>query len=438
MNFQFIVRQLKIQEVKSGEPYESIKTFLCIQDKITGIIYPHPLTNFIKGNFINKPTALTTQNRYTGDICKFLNFILDNINEEDEEFLPLEKNGLKELKLIHGAKYLNFLKDRVDLGELKPNYIYDIERLLTKFYVWLIESNIIHEKTNVIYDKKKIKGKEIYVARSLFKQIDLGVEFPASESEEAIKARKLHDFGNGRLDLVNNFLRVAELIAPEIALGIAFQFYGGLRRGDVVNLTKSSIKRPKKDGSGALILDITDNWRRLFPNKLISLSEQVKKPRTQAVFKTDIVMELLKNHDERLHRLEKLGKLKNEQAYFVSNNGNPISGKEYWKRFTKVREKFLEIISVHNDDDYLFITSKPWSTHIGRGVYTNMLTFLLGWSAEEVAIARGDNQIESAKRYIEQINVIKKTEESLELLGQAAFEAERKSKITIEDLRGIN
>lgn len=68
----------------------------------------------------------------------------------------------------------------------------------------------------------------------------------------------------GRLDLVNLFLRVAELEAPDIALGIAFQFYGGLRRGEVVNLLRRSIKEPQKNGSGEFTINIQDNWRILF------------------------------------------------------------------------------------------------------------------------------------------------------------------------------
>jgi integrase len=438
MSFRFVVRQQKIQEVKLGNLYETIKTFLCIKDLETGMIFPHPLTNFIKGEFIDRPTALTTQKRYAEDIKKFLNFILDCIDEEDEMFIPLEEKGLKELKILHGVKYLNFLKDRVDMGQIKPKAVYDAERLLTRFYSWLIYGKIIDEKVNILYDTRKIGGREIHTPRSLFKRMDLGVEFPAKESEEMIKARKLHDFGDGRLDLIKTLLRVSELVCPEIALGIAFQCYAGLRKGEVINLTRSSIKKPNKNGTGQFNLDIKNNWRTLFPNKEIAVGEQVKKPRIQAVFKTDIVMELLTNHEERLKRLQRQGKIKNEHAFFISNQGNPISGKEYWKRFTKVKDKFLRVV-LTNDllDEYEILTSKPWSTHIGRGIYTNMLTFLLGWSAEEVAIARGDSNLISAQRYIEEMNVRKKTEESLEILGKASLETGTKRILTIEDLRSI-
>ncbi|UAL48789.1 hypothetical protein K7887_07620 [Sutcliffiella horikoshii] len=437
MNYEFVVIQKEIKELKNNKMVSSAKTFICVKDRDTGIIYPHPLTNFIKGESVDLSHAPTTQKSYAEEVKKFLNYILECIDDEDELFLPLEDEGLKGLGLIHGAKYLTYLKYRVDLNEIKPNTVFTAERLLTKFYVYLIDQNIINEKINIIYDPRKIKGKTIYIPRSPFRGFDLSVEFPARESREKIKERRLHDFGDGKLNLVNTFLRVAELEAPEIALGIAFQFYGGLRRGEVINLMRSSIKKPKENGSGEFNLDIKDNWKILFPNKISTLSEQVKKPRLQAVFKTDIVLEFLENHEERLKRLEKTKKIKNKFAYFVSNQGNPISGKEYWKRFTKVRDRFLEVVLEQSTDDYEILTSKPWSTHMGRGIYTNMLTFLLGWSPEEVAIARGDSFVDSAKSYTEAMNVRKKTVEATELIAKAPLVSDRKNNITVEDLRGI-
>lgn len=425
LNQQFVVKQIEVQELKNGKLASTLKTFLCVRDNQTGIVYPHPLTNYIRGTSGNLSHAITTQKRYAEEVKKFLNFILESIDEEDELFLPLEEKGIKKFKRIHGAKYLNFIKYRVDLGEIKPNAVYDTERLLTKFYAWLIEGNIIEEKTNVIYDKRRIDGVDKYIARSLFRDMELDVEFPARETEEMIKARKLHDFGDGKLYLVNLFLRVAELEAPEIALGIAFQFYAGLRRSEVVNLMRSSIQKPST-ASVQFNIDVKDNWKTLFPDKEIALSEQVKKPRLQAVFKVNIVMELLKNHEERLKHLEKIGKIKNKHAYIISNQGNPISGKEYWKRFTKVRRRFLEIVLANSDYDYMLLTSKPWSTHIGRGCYTNMLIFLLKWNDSEVAIARGDSSSKSAQRYIEEMNVRNKTTTAIEELAKVTLDAEKK------------
>ena len=44
------------------------------------------------------------------------------------------------------------------------------------------------------------------------------------------------------LTLVVYFIDTAIMYAPRIALGICFQFFGGLRLGEVINLKRSSIK----------------------------------------------------------------------------------------------------------------------------------------------------------------------------------------------------
>lgn len=52
------------------------------------------------------------------------------------------------------------------------------------------------------------------------------------------------DFGENRYELVQRFIKIAQDVAPDITLGICFQFFGGLRTGEVVNLTKEAIESP--------------------------------------------------------------------------------------------------------------------------------------------------------------------------------------------------
>lgn len=439
MNFKFVVKQFKITEIINGKLEDRVRTFICIEDKILKIIYPHPFSNFIKGKFSNKNLSLNTQKRYAEDIKKFLNFILDNIEVENETFLPLKEHGIKGLKLKHGAEYISYLTNRVTQGEIMASYVFDVERILTQFYTWLKEQNIIKENINIVYEKKIINRKTIKLPISPFHDFELGTLYPRKENITKIQNRKLHDFGNGRLDLVNLFLKVAELVAPDIALGIAFQFYGGLRRGEVVNLLRGSVKSSSMSDRGTFILNIEDNWEKLFPNKNNTVSEQVKKPRIQAVFNVPIVRDLYKKHNDNLRSLSERGVLKDKNALFCSNfTGKPITGSAYWERFMKVRKKFLEIVLESNFDDYIYLTSKPWSTHIGRGIYTNMITFLLGWNPSELALARGDSNIESAQSYIEEKNVELKTIEATEIIAKAAIEMQNGRSIKfIEELRSI-
>jgi hypothetical protein len=437
VNYEFIVKQKKINEIMGGKHISSDKTFLCIKDKLTGIVYPHPLSNFIKSEMERKSLSLTTQRNYTEEIKKFLNFILECNENEDETFLNLEVEGIYGLELQHGARYLSFLTHRVKMGQIRSTQVFRTERILVRFYRWLNEQNITKENVRYREEIRIVKGEKRTIIISPFDNFELGTEYPNKrESTQAIKNRKLHDFGNGRLDLVNLFIKVAEIEAPDIALGIAFQFYGGLRRGEVVNLLRSSVKEPSENGSGEFTLNIQDNWKILFPDKELTVSEQVKKERIQAIFKVPIVLELNKKHKENLLRLERRGKIKNKHALFCSiHTGKPITGMAYWERFTKVKDKFLEILEP-NEKDYQFLTSKSWSTHIGRGIYTNMLVFLLGWSASQVTVARGDSDIQSAQSYIEEQNVKKQTEEAVEIIARATTQA-NKQFTSIENLRSL-
>ncbi|MCM3567560.1 hypothetical protein [Neobacillus mesonae] len=437
MNYEFVVKQKKINEIREGKLNSGDKTFLCIKDKVTGIIYPHPLSNFIKSELERKSLSLTTQRNYAEEIKKFLNYILECIENEDETFLHLEEEGIFGLQLQHGARYISFLTHRVKLGQIKSTQVFRTERILVRFFRWLIEQNITKENVQYREEIRIVKGEKRTITISPFDNFELGTEYPNKRESTKAKDIKLHDFGNGRLDLVNLFIRVAEIEAPDIALGIAFQCYGGLRRGEVVNLLRSSVKEPNKNDSGEFTLNIQDNWKILFPDKELTVSEQVKKERIQAIFKVPIVLELYKKHKENLLRLERRGRIKNKHALFCSiHTGKPITGMAYWERFTKVKDKFLEILEP-NEKDYQFLTSKSWSTHIGRGIYTNMLVFLLGWSASQVAIARGDSNIQSAQDYIEEQNVKKQTEEAVEIIARATIQANQRNYTSIENLRGL-
>lgn len=441
MKYQYVIVQKEVKEVKRGkdELISSVKVFLGIKDIETGIVLPHPLSNFIKSEFDSISLSLNTQISYGEEIKRFLNFILECIEDEDELFLPLEEDGVSGLTLQHGSSYISFLTQRVKSGEIEADGVYRAERILIKFYKWLSDQNILKEKVEISQEVRNKQGETVTIPISPFKNFELGTEYPnRRDSKQQIKDRKLHDFGSGRLDLVNLFLRVAELEAPDIAVGIAFQFYGGLRRGEVINLLRNSVKEPKKNSSGVFTLNIEDNWKILFPNKALTVSEQVKKVRIQPVFHSTIVNELYEKHIKNLSRLEKRGKIKNRNALFISNHtGKPISGMAYWERFTKVKNKFLEIVLEHDLEDYNYLISKPWSTHIGRGIYTNMITFLLKWSPSELAIARGDSSIESAQRYIEEQNVILLTEKATEIIAKATQKAELRKNISIQDLRSI-
>lgn len=414
MKYKFIVKQLKIFDYKGKSNKEVYETFICTINE-QGLVLPHPITNFIKINFSTH--ALNTQKRYAEEIKKFLNYIIENININNSIFIELYSFGTSKLSLRHGADYLDFLSNKVTSGILRSNNFYFAERVLIQFYYWLSNQNLLEE--NIIFKEKEVIHNEIkkITMESPFKRLDFGVPYPKKISDTTARKRRLHDFGSGRIDLVNLFISVAELEEPDIAFGIALQFYGGLRRGEVINLKVKSIWEEKAATYSPLLVKVQDNWEEIFKGKAVNYAEQVKNEREQIIFKVRIITRLYKKHMKYIDN----AKIAKDAALFTSSKtGKPICGQSYYRKFNNVKRKFLEVVLLNDKIDYHRLISKPWSTHIGRGIYTNLLVFDLGWSASEVALARGDRNIESALSYIEVNNVIKLTEQAIDELDQLA------------------
>ncbi|RUS50876.1 hypothetical protein QI30_18955, partial [Kurthia sp. 3B1D] len=85
----------------------------------------------------------------------------------------------------------------------------------------------------------------------------------------------------------------------------------------------------------------------------------------------------------------------------------------YSRRFEKVKDAFLEsVLKSGNQQDYLLLTSNTWSTHIGRGIFTNILLDL-GLSATQVALARGDRNINSALHYVDEHTMLSTVQDAI-------------------------
>lgn len=96
-------------------------------------------------------------------------------------------------------------------------------------------------------EKKNSSGDAVY--GSLFREPELGTRFPSRDTSKR-KVAKLKDFGEDRKQLTTHFIRTAMDVAEDIALGLCFQFYGGLRRGEVVNVSRGfDCKRRRINGS---------------------------------------------------------------------------------------------------------------------------------------------------------------------------------------------
>ncbi|MDI3091473.1 hypothetical protein QJ133_10060 [Priestia megaterium] len=397
---RYVVREYNLPQLNDENESYFPAIGIGVRDSTTNIILPSPLSNFIKTNYRNKGKSLSSQRNSAYAVTRFLNYVDDNVKSGNEEFKNLRIEGLSGLSLIHGSKYISSLSMRSRKQQLNSKYINNQIHYLIDFYFWLKKQTIIKDDFELSY-KNINRGDYSYsVPSNPFDDIELGTIFPR-QSEHTGKA--LSDFGRNRYHITVKLINIARMIEPEIALGICFQFFGGLRRSEVINLTLNSIKHQDK----TLILEVRDNQELLFNDVKNSAHLQVKNPRNQLLLINDLMNEIYQSHLQNINYLVKENKINNKHALFISKrSGNPLTGKQYYSKFMKVKKALLSQLSQEESiQDYLLLSENCWSTHIGRGVFTNFLLDI-GLNVTQVAIARGDKNINSSLAYVDERTAI--------------------------------
>ncbi|WP_050180978.1 hypothetical protein [Domibacillus robiginosus] len=409
-NYKFVVKEYNTYHYINGKTFSEKAIGIGIKDEITGKVFPSPLTNFIRGKYRSKSKSLSSQRNAASELTKFLNFVREQTENGNIEFQILSTKGLFGLKRAHAAQYITFLSLRARQEELSSEYVYRIEKYILSFYLWLAANHIIEEQISV-------------EEGSPFDDLELGTIYPGRNEK---LPEKLVDFGENRNELVEKFIKVAQDVSPDIVLGVCFQFFGGLRTGEVVNLTKDAITSPyywddKGFGENKFILQVRERHQQLFKGKNNLQHEGVKRPRNQALLTNPLLSQVYKEHKLFLKRLENRNIIKNNDALFITKRtGEAMSGKTYKEQFNKVKSMFLKSLSKEKRiDDYLFLTDKRWSTHIGRGIFTNFL-LEMDASIPEIAIARGDKNLSSVMSYVEEKNAVKLTQEAIDDIRMAA------------------
>lgn len=213
------------------------------------------------------------------------------------------------------------------------------------------------------------------------------------------------------------FLRTAVSISPSIAFAIYLSIFGGLRAGEIVNITMSDLT-PYGDQygkGGLLILLSTRNLRTDI--KDTSGTSRVKRDRKQFVYSANGLLSIL-YQDHILELQNKLGRddLELECPLFMNRDGKALSGKSLRDLFHKVKRQFLqELSSSSNPDDVITsinLQSTRWSFHIGRGTFTNLLA-KVAKNPYDIALPRGDQNIRSSLTYISDHSETKKRIEEL-------------------------
>lgn len=428
---RYRAKEMCIKSFKGKVP-ENINQVIIIQynDENPDVWFPSPLTNFIHHRY--NDSSVSTKMKVARIVSAFLNYLMEQVDKgEDKTFEILKHEGLFGLNHYHLAKYINHISQK-DGKKRTFDTVKDREYYLIKFYSFLYSRGITSEKAKI---KKKLaqsndaskKGKMVEI--SPFEDTDdFTIEYPDKNYKSKPVLKNMEE------DVWNRFIEYAEEHYPNIALGVAFQCMGGLRMGEVVNLTIDALNPCKSQQH--IKVQIQDRQEELFRDRKVNeIKSQNKKVRfDQPVFNFNgDLFDMLERH---LNRLAKNTNIKNTNALFVNSKGYAMTGESYYKYFSKLKRDFINYLE---SEGYMDLSNKlnshKWGTHIGRHIFTNYLIQIGAVSGADGApvskylmALRGDTSEKSSSVYIDTQAVIDVVIEKIDLLSRVATTLENKQR----------
>lgn len=364
------------------------KMMIMLEQKKNGyaISVVHPISEFIhlplkKGGI----PSIKTQEQIANSIVNFLNFVFI------ENHTKYKLSSVKDLLFEHGEDYLNVygLMGRNN-APVKKETVKRCEWNLTRLYYFLAKKDILNHITINDFDFKEYTYEVLEVKRKPESPF-INVNYPNDEEETFL----IHDLPH---ELIIPFIQTAYTYTPRIALGVAFQCFGGLRAGEVVNIARTGITPSGEFGLyGFQVIIKNRNFRPEL--KDIKGKGTVKKQRRQGIFpfNGELLQLLYKTH------IEKYKPTDGSNALFSNRDGKAMEKFTYQREFGKLKNKFLTLLLEAKDPllrTYgLELSSAKWSTHIGRGIFSNLIA-AEATNVLQVMTARGDNNPMSSITYL--------------------------------------
>jgi site-specific recombinase XerD len=356
---------------------------IALKDTVDDVHVIHGLSDFIisiEARWRN--SKFNTQRKHANNIVPFLNFLLDQKRN-------LKINNLTDIDISTGTDFLNHLKKK----QVNRGTIIDVRRTLIYFYLWLYSNKCLPKVDEEVFSSKKrknIRG-DIYY-ENIFKET-----LPSRS-----KKNREHMFPTRYIPL---FFELAILYAHPIVFGLYLQMFGGLRAGEVVNLSRTQFKRRVKQGD--FILNIKDRTYR-DDLKDSSGANFVKKARHQTLLKVKDWADVLYHDHIEYYGVKDTSR---SGALFINRDGNPMAGKSYYQYFDKLKRVFIEFLTKHGDAEDKLVANhlriSNWGSHIGRGTFTNLVAEETD-NILELAFMRGDSDIMSALPYMAKTERLRK------------------------------
>lgn len=343
----------------------------------------------------NEHQSSTTLRKRAAAICEFLNYVLHET----------QKNRLSEVdsNTIHG--FVNHYRVRQN-GEPRSEESWN--RGIVIVYEFLACYRM--------YNKDQCDF--------AYSEVDLYSEANVWKEGRYVNVRKCNKYSVTKPDgitkryrfLVDGYLDVlifeARKYDPMIALAIVLQAYAGLREGEIVNLTRSSITTGgvRFGRAWKMYIDLRKPAKFAVQKKGKSEFGSIKVPRKQEVYPKFIkeTMKMLADHES---MLDGLGASDAKDApLFINKKGGAMSVTTYCQRLEKLfKEHFLPALRRLCDTEDAWAEHAPFiekyekqypGAHMLRHWFTMHLLTRCGLQPEIVSKWRGDRSVVSIASYM--------------------------------------
>lgn len=382
---RYVVREKNIHELKSDKQYRFpviMEQFKISSEQIIEI--PSVFNKFTYNLYKKSPISIPKNINTT--ICQFLNFVREkSILGDDDEFVKLRKTKINGLTFYHLKEFLTYC---IDICDNSYSTIKQKEKRLFDFYKLLHSSDLITVKwTYHIGTDKHGNRKRVY--QNPLDLVEYHIDYPSKNKSYD----KIVDLSDEDIDLL---LETCENYVEDILFAIALCMFGGLRKGEVVNLTVNDLRLFDDEN----VMGVNIQYRpELFEDRLLSDSG-VKRKRIQCVFNDN--GQLYYYYRKHMKYREKILKQNNtkSEALFIDKNGKALTGSNYIHRFARLKKIFLEKKQTDGYTEFLRLSDNKWGSHICRGIFTN-LCIRRGYalSIEHLMALRGDTSTTSSIPY---------------------------------------
>ena len=369
---------------------------------------PHPITEFT----YKTTNCFNSSKKKADTIVQFLNYINGQVDSNNSDFETLKYKGIYGLTWIHAAGYLNYCNEELDnsLGTVKSK-----ENIIKELYAYLDRCGVLEDET-VNYVETVKNDTVVELVNAPFKHPDTYVKYPPTDAD---KIPKLKDLS---IKHWRKFLEYCEKYEPSIAFGVYLQMMGGLRNGEVVNLDINSLTFDEEFND--LKVHIKDRQHVLFKGRSINpQNNEVKKQRVNQIVLNpfgDLSVFWSKHMTKRKEILD--ARKTDTPALFVNRDGKAMTAESYKYRFNKVKKEFLAYLKRIDDPKYNDYSTFKWSTHIGRGIFTNFIisqglcTIGGVFNPRLLADLRGDKSTSSAQDYIDTYSLVRIIQSSTNIM----------------------